>query len=123
MGFAKYSFVKSKSIVGSIMVSISEIREKLNYINTQKMNNNFIQIIYSYMKESIINQCLDILKTDDVRNEIKVIFSPVTDLILYEIYPYIYVIISLVFMIFILILANLCLLIFIMRNKKMIFNI
>lgn len=87
------------------------------------MNNNFIQIIYSYMKESIINQCLDILKTDDVRNEIKVIFSPVTDLILYEIYPYIYVIISLVFMIFILILANLCLLIFIMRNKKMIFNI
>ena len=75
------------------------------------------------MKDSIINQCLDILKTDDVRNEIKVIFSPVTDLILYEIYPYIYVIISLVFLIFILILAILCLLIFILRNKKMIFNI
>ena len=74
------------------------------------------------MKDSIINQCLDILKTDDVRNEIKVIFSPVTDLILYEIYPYIYVIISLVFLIFILILAILCLLILIMRNKRTILN-
>ena len=70
------------------------------------------------MKESIINQCLDILKTDDVRNEIKVIFSPVTDLILYEIYPYIYIIIFLVFLIFILILAILVLLVSnFMRNK------
>ena len=71
------------------------------------------------MKDSLINQCLDILKTDDVRNEIKVIFSPVTDLILYEIYPYIYIIISLVFLIFILILAILGLLIqTLMRNKR-----
>ena len=71
------------------------------------------------MKDSLINQCLDILKTDDVRNEIKVIFSPVTDLILYEIYPYIYIIISLVFLIFILILAILGLLIqSLMRNKR-----
>ena len=51
---------------------------------------------------SLIKQCLDILQTEDVRNEIKNIFSPVTDLILYEIYPYIYVIIFLVFLIFIL---------------------
>ena len=70
------------------------------------------------MKDSIINQCLDILKTDDVRNEIKIIFSPVTDLILYEIYPYIYIIIFLVFLIFILILAILVLLVSnFMRNK------
>ena len=57
------------------------------------------------MKNSLIKQCLDILKTEDVRNEIKILFSPVTDLILYEIYPYIYVIIFLVFLIFVLILA------------------
>ncbi len=50
------------------------------------------------MKNFLIKQCLDILKTEDVRNEIKVLFSPVTDLILYEIYPYIYVIIFLVFL-------------------------
>ena len=69
------------------------------------------------MKNSLIKQCLDILKTDDVRHEIKVLFSPVTDLILYEIYPYIYVIIFLVCLIFILILAILILLITLLRSK------
>ena len=63
-----------------------------------------------------MKQCLDILKTEDVRNEIKIIFSPVTDLILYEIYPYIYLIISLVFLIFILIFFILIFLIYIMRS-------
>ena len=72
------------------------------------------------MKDSLIKQCLDILKTEDVRNEIKVLFSPVTDLILYEIYPYIYVIIFLVFLIFILILAILILLVTLLRNKNVI---
>ena len=75
------------------------------------------------MTDSLIKQCLDILKTNDVRNEIKIIFSPVTDLILYEIYPYIYVIIFLVFLIFILILAILILLISLLRNKNVIHNI
>jgi hypothetical protein len=75
------------------------------------------------MTDCLIKQCLDILKTDDVRNEIKIIFSPVTDLILYEIYPYIYVIIFLVFLIFILILAILILLISLLRNKNVIQNI
>ena len=70
------------------------------------------------MKAFLIKQCLDILKTDDVRNEIKILFSPVTDLILYEIYPYIYVIIFLVFLIFILILAILVLLVSLFRNQK-----
>jgi hypothetical protein len=70
------------------------------------------------MKNSLIKQCLDILQTDDVRNEIKRLFSPVTDLILYEIYPYIYVIIFLVFLIFIFILAILVILIILLRNKQ-----
>jgi hypothetical protein len=74
------------------------------------------------MKNSLIKQCLDILKTEDVRNEIKVLFSPVTDLILYEIYPYIYVIIFLVFLIFALILAILFLLITLLRNKNNIYT-
>lgn len=72
------------------------------------------------MKDSLIKQCLDILKTEDVRNEVKKIFSPVTDLILYEIYPYIYLIIFLVFLIFILILAILIILITLLRSKKVI---
>lgn len=69
------------------------------------------------MKHSLIKQCLDILKTEDVRNEIKILFSPVTDLILYEIYPYIYIIIFLVFLIFGMILAILILLITVIRSK------
>jgi len=74
------------------------------------------------MKDSLIKQCLDILKTEDVRNEIKVIFSPVTDLILYEIYPYIYTIIFLVFLIFALILTILILLITLLRTKNVIYD-
>jgi hypothetical protein len=70
------------------------------------------------MKDSLMKQCLDILKTDDVRKEIKQLFSPVTDLILYEIYPYIYLIIFLVFLIFILILAILIILVTLLRNKS-----
>jgi hypothetical protein len=70
------------------------------------------------MKDSLIKQCLDILKTDDVRREIKILFSPVTDLILYEIYPYIYAIIFFVFCIFVLILAILIILIILIRNKN-----
>ncbi len=75
------------------------------------------------MKESLMKQCLDILKTDDVRQEIKRLFSPVTDLILYEIYPYIYIIIFLVFLIFILILAILIMLVTVLRNKTIIQSI
>ena len=71
------------------------------------------------MKNSLIKQCLELLKTDDIRTEIKVLFSPVTDLILYEIYPYIYAIILLVFLIFILILAILILLITLLRSKNL----
>jgi hypothetical protein len=74
------------------------------------------------MTNSLMKQCLDILQTEDVRNEIKRIFSPVTDLILYEIYPYIYFIILLVFLIFILILAILVILITLMRNNKTFVN-
>jgi hypothetical protein len=75
------------------------------------------------MKDSLIKQCLDILKTEDIRNEIKIIFSPVTELILDEIYPYIYVIIFLVFLIFVLILANLLFLITLLRSKTIINHI
>ena len=74
------------------------------------------------MKNSLIKQCLDILKTEDVRNEIKVLFSPVTDLILYEIYPYIYVIIGLVFLTFALMFTILILLVTLLRSKKSIFT-
>ena len=57
------------------------------------------------MKDSIVQQCLDILKREDIKNEFKMLLKPVIDFILYEINPYIYIIVSLVFLIFIMILA------------------
>ena len=49
------------------------------------------------MKEAIIEQCLQILKREDVKTELKHLMTPLIDLILSEIYPYIYL--SLIFVI------------------------
>jgi len=73
------------------------------------------------MKESIVQQCLDILKREDVKQEFKILLKPVIDFILYEINPYIYMTVLLVFMIFMMILAILLTLIYILRNK-LLFN-
>jgi hypothetical protein len=70
------------------------------------------------MKDSIVKQCLEILKRDDIKNEFKMLLSPVIDFILYEINPYIYMIITLVFIIFLMILAILVILILLLRNKQ-----
>jgi hypothetical protein len=74
------------------------------------------------MKETIVQQCLDILKRDDVKKEFKLMLKPVIDFILYEINPYIYITVILVFMIFIMILSILLILIFILRNKLLLNN-
>ena len=71
------------------------------------------------MKESLVQQCLDILKTEDVKNQLKSLFTPVIEFILYEINPYIYITVTLVFLIFIMILAILILLILLLRNKQL----
>ena len=76
------------------------------------------------MKDSpLLKQCLDILKREDVKNELKELFKPIINLILFEINPYIYIILILVFLIFIMILSNLVILISILRNNKLIFNV
>jgi hypothetical protein len=75
------------------------------------------------MKDSLVQQCLDILKREDIKNEFKMLFKPVIDFILYEINPYIYIIVSLVFLIFVMILAILVILIMLLRNKQIITKI
>ena len=75
------------------------------------------------MKDSLVQQCLDILKRDDIKNEFKMLLKPVIDFILYEINPYIYITVTLVFMIFIMILAILIILIILFRNKQLITKI
>jgi hypothetical protein len=69
------------------------------------------------MKDSFVQQCLNILKRDDIKNEFKMLLKPVIDFILYEINPYIYITMSLVFLIFIMILAILIILILLISNK------
>lgn len=67
------------------------------------------------MKESIINECLLILKRNDVKEELKNLLSPLIDLILVQIYPYIYL--SLIFVI-ISFLLHLGIFILLLRNKS-----
>jgi hypothetical protein len=75
------------------------------------------------MKDSLVQQCLDILKRDDIKNEFKMLLKPIIDFILYEINPYIYITVTLVFMIFVMILAILIILILLLRNKQFITKI
>jgi hypothetical protein len=70
------------------------------------------------MKDSLVQQCLDILKREDIKNEFKILFKPILEFVLYEINPYIYITVTLVFLIFIMILAILLILIFLLRNKQ-----
>jgi hypothetical protein len=70
------------------------------------------------MKDTLVQQCLDILKREDIKNELKMVLKPVIDFIMYEINPYIYITVSLVCMIFIMILSILIILIILLRNKE-----
>jgi hypothetical protein len=69
------------------------------------------------MKDSLLKQCLDVLKREDVKTELKLLLNPIVEFILFEIRPYTYVTILLLFMIFVMVLANLALFIWFMRNK------
>lgn len=70
------------------------------------------------MVDSLVKQCLDILKREDIKNEFKILLKLVLDLILYEINPYIYITLSLVFLIFILLIIILVILIILIRTVK-----
>jgi len=72
------------------------------------------------MKETIVRQCLDVLKRDDIKYHLRVLFAPIIELMVIEMNPYIYVALVLIFLIFMLLLAILSLLILILRNKNLI---
>jgi hypothetical protein len=65
-----------------------------------------------------VNQCLEILKRDDVKKELNSLLKPVLEFLLFEIQPYIYVTVFLLFMLFALTLANFLTFLFILRNKS-----
>jgi len=71
------------------------------------------------MKE-LVRSCLDIFKREDVQNELKMCFKPILEIILYELKPYIYMILIIFFFIFFMLLAILILLLLILHNKQII---
>ena len=66
------------------------------------------------LKDSIIQECLVILKRDDVKAEFKKILEPFIDLIIKQIYPYVYLCLIFVIISFIL---HLGIFILLLRNK------
>lgn len=69
------------------------------------------------MKETIVNECLNVLHRDDVKKEFKELMKPLIDMLIKEIYPYIFLSIIFVFISFLLILGIFILL---LRNKMFI---
>lgn len=68
------------------------------------------------IKESIIKQCITIIKREDVKEELKLILRPMIDMIIQEMYPYIFLSITFVFISFLLILGIFLLL---LRNRQL----
>ena len=71
------------------------------------------------MKNTLLEQCLSILKKKDIQNEIKIICIPLIELLIQNIYPYIYLFILLVLLIFILILLNFVLQVYILLRLNL----
>jgi len=73
------------------------------------------------LKDRISEHCLEFIKRDDVKLELKTLIKPMINIILQEIYPYIFISIIFVFISFLLILG---IFIMLLRNKfKMKLNI
>ena len=67
------------------------------------------------IKESIINECLNVLKKKEVKEEFKELMRPLIDMLIQDIYPYIFLSIIFVIISFLLILGIFILL---LQNKK-----
>ena len=59
------------------------------------------------LKETIVNECLKVLHREDVKDEFKELMRPLIDMLIKEIYPYIFLSIIFVFISFLLILEYL----------------
>tara|TARA_B100001063_G_scaffold246986_1_gene289086 strand:+ start:23 stop:259 length:237 start_codon:yes stop_codon:yes gene_type:complete len=57
------------------------------------------------IKDMIIDKCMELLKRKDVKEELKNLMRPMIDMLIKEIYPYIFLSIVLVFISFLLILG------------------
>lgn len=69
------------------------------------------------LKKSVLSECINLLKSNEVKDKIKEMLNPIISIILNEIYPYIYLSIIFVGLGFLLILVTMVLL---MRIYKII---
>ena len=69
------------------------------------------------IKETILNECLNVLHRKEVKDEFKELMRPLIDMLIKEIYPYIFLSIIFVIISFLLILGIFILL---LRNKHFI---
>lgn len=74
----------------------------------------------NFMKEYIVRECINVLRRDDVKEEVKSFIKPLLALFLEQIYPYVYLCLFLVFVSFVLVLGTFILLI---KNKTISFKI
>ena len=70
------------------------------------------------MKDSLVQQCLDILKRDDIKNELNLLSSSVINYILHEIQPFVIILIVFTLTMFIMNLAIIIMLVLLLRNKQ-----
>jgi hypothetical protein len=70
------------------------------------------------MKDTFIKQCIDLLKREDIKNELGILCKPLIQFILCEIYPYLYILAAFIFFIILMILAILFMLMNVLRNMK-----
>jgi len=70
-------------------------------------------------KESIINECISIMKRDDIKSELKTLLTPLIDLILIQIYPYLYLSLMFVLISFLL---HLGIFVLLLRNKTFLYK-
>ena len=73
----------------------------------------------SHIRGIIVDQCLEILKREDVKEELKSVIKPMISLLLQEIYPYIFISLLFVLISFLLILG---IFVFLLRIKKSVSN-
>ena len=68
------------------------------------------------LKDKVIDECLQVLSRDEVKNHFKNLMKPIIELLLKDLYPYIFLSIIFVFISFLLILGIFILL---LRNKSL----
>lgn len=71
------------------------------------------------MKESLAQQCLDLLKQDGIQAEIKVLCQPIFEVAFAAFSPYLYLVLAVVACILLLLIVVIFLLVWILRSQKL----